>query len=419
MVGFKPKKGQVIILTFVFFTVITILSATLFTKTTNFIRRSATSVNEKLAIELADSGIEYALWGLNTGQPLDPVTLSSGEITITFDPSTNTIESKSWVPNQANPKSTRTAKIKLNTLGDSKSSPFTIAVQVDNFWWNTFNWATPGFHFQGIIESNGYEDGKTYSNGGISRLDLNQSHIYGDATAVGLIRPVTFCCGIVVHPPGIKIDSTCCAPVPPLPLPDAQEWYDDIENSATAGGEYTGPCTISSGIVQIGPAKITCGDFLVGGSAVVEITGPIWVENGTFTLIGDAILQVKSTEQYSQVVLVDYNISIGEVWEDAIVEKTNNGTNNLYVMLTSKKPGVDSGMSINVARNFHPGALLFAPEGDIFFSSGSGVPIIIAGQLKMNGASVSFDPQATAAGGAEFETSTQFEIIRGTYQLSK
>ena len=82
-------------------------------------------------------------------------------------------------------------------------------------------------------------------------------------------------------------------PVIAMPITDAQ--ISDWEAAAQDGGTYSSPCpyVLTSGTTTLGPLKINC-DFTVKNSAVVVLSGPVWVV-GNFSLENSGQLKISSS----------------------------------------------------------------------------------------------------------------------------
>src|SRR3989344_8983039 len=62
----EPKPGQILILAIVFMAVVLILSASLFGNVSTFLRLGARSIAREQASTMAEAGLDYTIWQLNT-----------------------------------------------------------------------------------------------------------------------------------------------------------------------------------------------------------------------------------------------------------------------------------------------------------------------------------------------------------------
>src|SRR3989344_3905783 len=177
MSNVKFAQGQVMIITIVFLAVVLILAASLFSRVAGFLSFNSRSIMGEQAHELAEAGVDHALWQLNetagsfTGQD-DVAVGTTGTFTTEVEnksPSIKTITSTGYVPASSGSRAKRT--IKVDAVVDSTTISFRYAVQV----------GTGGVE----MENSATINGSVYSNGNIS--GENSSRINADDCAVGTI----------------------------------------------------------------------------------------------------------------------------------------------------------------------------------------------------------------------------------------
>ncbi len=162
-------------------------------------------------------------------------------------------------------------------------------------------------------------------------------------------------------------NNTLPDPTPqPLPISEANivEWQSD----AAAGGTYTGSCTIGGTTqVSIGSKKIVCNTFQITNSAVVTVTGPLWI-TGNIIIDGAGILKLASSYgASSEAVIADGKITIG-----GSSPVNGSGTTGSYILMLSNSdcPTTSTcGTSNAIDISGSAGAVvLYAANGTIKFS---------------------------------------------------
>jgi len=174
-------KGQVLIIAIIFLAVILILTATMFSKVSSFLRFGNISAQASQATALAEAGVDNTVWLLNTNGGNCPAacttettlgTIGTFKVTVVENsPNLKTITSTGYVPGSTNPKSKRTVKVQVGI--DS-----TIIA---------FNYAAQTGEGGALMNQSSTIEGSIYSNGSISKGDGNGQHITGNAYAVGAI----------------------------------------------------------------------------------------------------------------------------------------------------------------------------------------------------------------------------------------
>ena len=131
----KCQKGQMMIIAIIFLAVILIISAALFTSVAGFLRFGSNSILREQATNLAEAGVDYAVWQLNEtpGDCPDCGTeksLGTGIFITSIEdkPASKEIISTGYIPNQDSPRAKRTIKVKATVTTTSVS--FRYGVQV-------------------------------------------------------------------------------------------------------------------------------------------------------------------------------------------------------------------------------------------------------------------------------------------------
>lgn len=180
-------------------------------------------------------------------------------------------------------------------------------------------------------------------------------------------------------------NSTLPDPVPqPFPISDAN--IVDWKEAAESGGTYTGSCTIG-GVTQlsIGNKKITCSTFQITASAVVTVTGPLWL-TGNIIVDGAGVLKLASSYgASSEAVIADGRITIG-----GSSPVNGSGTTGSYILMlstsncpTSSSCGSSNAIDISGAAG---AVVLYAADGTIKFSGSASAKEATGYRITLEGA---------------------------------
>lgn len=162
------QQGQILILGIVIMAILMTLSASLWGYTTLQVKSSRQAVSQSQALQLAEAGIDKAIYELNQDSNFNgetAVSLGSGDFTTTvttIDANNKQIISTGFIPNSVNPVSQVT--VKMNVSLDLSNVAFNFGVQIGE------GGLTMG--------NNSAINGNVYSNGSISGSGL----ITGDVT---------------------------------------------------------------------------------------------------------------------------------------------------------------------------------------------------------------------------------------------
>lgn len=384
------KSGQVLVVAIIFLAVVLILAASLFARTAGFLRFGAISVQKEQATNVAEAGIDKALWQLNqtagsySGET-DTALGTTGTFTVTVvdkEQNLKTITSTGYIPNAANPRAKQT--IKVDALISAESISFHYAVQVGTGGVTMSNSAT----VNGTVYSN-----KT----GVSIQGYNSSQINGDAYAVGTIStPDPFITGA-------KFENQTASQMPTV---DYQFWKD----AAAAGGILTCPCNYSVGdLVSLGPKKLI-GDLTVSNFAVVTVTGPLWV-TGKITVSNNGKIKLADSFGSNGTVVITDNIIT--VSNNGIFEPTTTNPKG-YILVVTTATDTNAITISNQGAN----ATFYALEGGASLSNQADVTALVANTLTMaNSATLTYD-QGLA--GAQFSSGPggSWQIKKGTYRFT-
>ena len=382
------KSGFSLLLGIIVMAAILILSAIQFERVTNFVRFGSNKVMEQQAVNLAESGVDYAIWKLSKtagsfygdGTEISAGTTGTFFVTVEDDsPNFKTIRSTGYVPDFANKRSQAAVEVQVYVGGENIA--FNYAVQVGTGGASMANSATI--------------NGNLYSNANIT--GSGSSTIYGDAYAVGTISsPDPLVTG--TKNPGTQNQ--------PLPQVDYQYW----KNAASAGDTESTNCTISNNI-SIGPKKYDC-NLLITNNAIVTLSGPLWV-TGNFSMSqGGTTLKLNdSFGSNGTVIVVDGTISLTQ---GGVLQPTN-ATPKGYILLATTST-LDPAITISQGGAT---ALFYALQGGAELSQTASVVALTADKLTLkNSATLNYD---TGLASSLFTTGPggSWQVKKGTYRYTK
>ena len=457
----KPKlnreQGQIIIIALVFVVIVGMLVASLVGYALIQVRAHRQAVSRVQALNIAEAGVETAIWRLNHEQGYTGETNSSyanGTFTVaTSSIGRNVLLVKvdAYIPNASNPVAHR--KIQVTAAIGTKNYGFVYGLQVGN----------GGL----LMDNNSRVTGNVYSNGnviggnngstvtgdvivaggnGISNLNINgnsRSHDItnsavaksgqhfnfnsstagGDVSANVLLGPGcsiagkaaynarTNCtiAGATVSPnPNVPADP------PTLPLPIDQAQINAWEQEAAYGG--TIPGTTISGTTTLGPIKVN-GNLIINGT--VTMNGTIWV-TGNLTLTNGSTLKLNPDfgPLSGQVIAGTQGTTTdGYISVENGATISGSGSTGSYIMFISERDTTsNTNVAITVANNV-AAAIMYANNGLIEVINNATVKEITAWKVHLNNlVSVVYD---SGYASAEFSTGPTggWEVAARTWQL--
>lgn len=343
----KYKNGQAALITVVFFLFISLaivlgMSSIALRET----RIARINVNAKQSYFLAEAGAEDAVYRITQSKNYNAIeTLSlNGNTVITTV--TDVGADRKDVVSQGD--ATNAIRTVIASLQESSGTSFAYGVQIGN-----------GGLF---MENNSIVNGNVYSNGNIT--GQNNARITGDATSGGTIG----------DPPIVNGTRTEGAPSLAIPIPDSD--IDAWKSEAEAGSTHTSPCPYvldGTDTATLGPLKINC-DFTIEDSAVVTITGPIWVA-GNFYLKNDAELKLDiGYGTGSERIIVDNpadRIASSKISVENQAEVLGSGEAGSYILLISQNNSAELGgdeTAIQI-KNSSSAPIYYASHGEILIQN--------------------------------------------------
>jgi hypothetical protein len=220
------------------------------------------------------------------------------------------------------------------------------------------------------------KSGPTASDGNAHAHTITGSDIQRDAYYQSISSSVV---GGTSHP------GSADPPAAAMPISDAQ--INDWKAEAAAGGSQ-GSFTQSSGTWSLGPRKIT-GDLTLSNSAVLTLTGALWV-TGQINVSGSAVIQVNPSFGATGTVL----ISDGRVTLSNSAILRGSGDPRSY-LLTLSTAALDPAI---VIRNSAKNDILYTTQGWIEINNSSSLKEVTGYGLRIkNSATITYDQGLSSA----------------------
>jgi len=394
----KGSPGQILIVGIVFMAVILILSAALFSRVTSFIRFNSNDITREQATNLAEAGVEKALWQLNQTAgsypgETDTSLGTTGTFTTSIQPKTSTLKTitaTGYVPNSTNPRAQRTIKADVG-ISDTIIA-FNYGVQV----------GTSGLS----MGQSSQVVGSVFSNAqdGVKKsIDGNQSSsITGDAYAAGTISTP-----YPTVPPGKKHENQSPSTMPTV---DYQHWKE----TAAAGGvidcTQTPPlCNLTGGGTDIIGNKKYIGNLTLGQSKFVTMNGPVYVTGNLDMGQSSRINLDNSYGSDSAVLILDGTIDIGQ---SAQINPTNATPKGYIMLVTTTTDTIDISQSgVN--------AIFYALNATISLGQSTHATAIIAKGLTLGQSAVLTYDQGLASTGFSSGPGGSWAVKKGTYRFTQ
>lgn len=394
------KKGQMMIIGLIFLMVVLILAAALFSRVAGYLRFGSNSILREQATNLAEAGIDRAIWKLNetagsyTGETNTPLG-TTGSFTVGVADKTaslKTITSTGYIPNSTTPKAKRT--IKVEVLISNQSISFHYAVQTLE---------------GGVTMSNSATiNGNVYTNGNISAGNGSGQIITGDAYAVGTIDE---------EPAGpINVQGEAVEGAPSKDAPDITALVDDFKGAAEAGGitnciDTPAECLINTSR-DIGPRKYVNGDLTIANNAIVILKGAIWVENKNFSMSqgGTTLKLDESFGSNGTGIVVDGKV---DLTQGGNLQPTTANPKG-YIMVISNSTASDA---VKISQSGATG-IFYVLQGEGKLSQSAHVAALVAKTLTMlQSSTLDYD---TGLADARFSTGPggSWQIKRGSYHFT-
>lgn len=418
------QQGQVLIISVIFFTVILVLVAALMQFVTQNTRAGRIALAQEQALQLADAGIDKALFRLNatagtyTGETGTVLGSGTFDVNVAASGNEREITVTAYIPTSAAPLVTK--QVKVRAIIDATTVVFNYGVQIGD----------GGLQ----MDNNSRVIGNAYSNGNIvgasgtvitgsaivagatGKIDsvsvngnatahfLEDITVGGDSNSASLLRAtvggnavsdsISNCTigGAAAYDTKVSctIGGAQTTPNPTvftdpssLPLPISAAQISDWEAEAAAGGIISGGYTLSNGgAASLGPKKIE-GNLTLDNNAVLTVTGTLWV-TGQIDLSNGAIIKLDpSYGSLSGVVMAGIgDSSSGYIELDNGSDARGSGTAGSYLLLLSRRNNI--GSTAIKASNNASGAILYAGDGVIELENNAGLKELTAYKIHLN-----------------------------------
>ncbi len=454
----KYQKGQILLFALVFMVAISTIVAGLVAYAAVQIRSHRQAVGREQGIDIAEAGIETAIWKLNnqsgyTGE--SNTAYANGTYTVAvsnYNFNTKLIKVDSYIPNSTNPTAHRTVQIKARIGIKNFGFKYGVQTGVGGLVMDNNSTVTGNIYSNGDIvgANNGAViNGDTVvagSSGSISKVTINgdssshsivDSTVTQDASHYSLVRTsVTGNASVnSLAGPGCSIignaayntlanctisgtitspNSNVPADPPTIALPIDAAQVTTWEQEATAGGTMNG--TTINGTLSLGPIKVV-GDLIVNGT--LNITGTVWI-TGSLTFNNGSTVQLTSDfGALSGQILVGTSgvITTGYININNGTIINGSGTAGSYIMLLSERDTRGNGNVAITAANNVAAAILYANDGLVEVVNRAELKSITAWKVHLNNETeVVYD---TSYGSAEFGAggTNGWEIFPQTWQL--
>ncbi len=427
------QSGQILLLVLVFMVIVTSVVVSLVGYAALQIKSHRQAVAREQGINIAEAGAELAIWKLNnqggySGEINVPYANGVYDVVITnLNAVSKLIKVDSYVPDKTNPTGHRSVQVTAVVGGTNVG--FNYGIQVGNGGLEMTNsskvignvYANSNISGENSAMITGTAivagasgkiqdiriDGDAKAHfiensdigGNTDSYDLKTTSVDGNVVAT----TITSCSGLVGGNATYDTKSNCnvagteTTPNPAdfsdpeiIPLPITDEQIADWEAAAAAGG-VIGSQIYSSGISSLGPKKID-GDLTVKNTAVLNITGTVWV-TGHISFENTSIVQLDpGYGGLSEVVLagVSGSTTAGLISLKNSAEVKGSGTAGSYIMLLSEMVNTNS-ISID-AGNTGSVAILYAGNGLVDLNNSGQFKEITAAKIRTsNTATVSYE----------------------------
>ncbi len=449
------QAGQIIIIALIFMVVILVLVGALLGFVFQNVGGTRRAVAGEQALQLADAGIDKAVWRLN-----QTAGAFSGETdtvlgTGVFDVSVATLSGNlkevtatGYVPNKTNPQARKQVKVQVSIDTTTISFNYGILVGEGGLQLQNSARVVGNVYSNGLIDGTGGTariTGDVYSAGPSGRI-FNRVQIDGSAhahridtnvtiggSAYGQIMDRVTVGGNVftnslsrctIGGNAFFTTKTACTiagsqttpysgepdpppeTFPPIPSSQIESWKAQAASGGTITGNY-----LLSGTQQasLGPKKIV-GDLRLSNTARLTLTGPLWV-TGEIEITNSAVVALAASYgNNSEVMIAD---GIIEVKNSAVFQKAGP---NSYIMLLTTATGNDDQFEIG---NSADGLIAYAPNGEVEITNSAGLREIVGWRVEVkNSAQVTYE---SGLANVNFSSGPggSWTVVRGTWREIK
>jgi hypothetical protein len=433
------KKGSILLLTLVFLGIFVTVSAALLSYITASLKAERTTMAAAQALAIAEGAMDNAASQINQNLSYAgeiDTSLGNGTFTVTIanvDSTTKRVTATGYVPNRTNPIATKTIKATIALSNDVIS--FHYGIQAGNGGFTLSNSASiTGNVFAGgpvIGTGNNFVYGDVVSSGanglvyGIHATSSVYAHTIGTAgTATTIDKDAYYVTKTNATVSGTSHPNSPDQDTVDLPISDEQiaEW----ESEAAAGGtisscDASGNYSVTTN-TSLGPIKIACNLVIKSSSAVVTITGPLWV-TGNITFQTGPTVKIDPALGNQNVAIIADNPSnqtgsgLISVGQSTVFQ--GSGAANSFVFLISQNRSAEQGGS-TVAVSMAQGAsalVAYAAHGLLTLSQSVSVKEATGYRISLSqSANVTYD---TGLPSTVFKTGPggSWAVAAGTYAI--
>ncbi len=412
----RAQNGQILIIALIFMVIILVLSGILVSLTVLHTAGERQGKAREQAMNLAEAGVERALYQLNYGAGSGYVGETDfsfgGGVTdiavVAISASLKRVTATAYVPDKGVPRAKRSVQADLDTGGPIIVFSFAVQVGEGGLEMAKDAQVVGNIYSNGPIK--GTEDGAratgdAISAGTVGRIEKLQvdgtatahtiknseiggsayGYVLDDTTVGGSVLAYSLKNCTIGGNADYTTKTNCTIggaqttpyagypdqPAQDFPITDQQ--ITDWKNAAEAGGVISGNYTLNNGqSASLGPKKIT-GDLKMKENSTLTLTGPIWVE-GKIDIDKDGTIALDTAYGSSSEVLITD--------EQADLSKEVNfqraGADS-YVLLISLSVAGDA---IKIAKN-SDALVAYAPNGTVTIQKSVTLREVTANKLKL------------------------------------
>lgn len=404
-----PYRGQIILIALVFFGIFVSVTTALIGFLLSSEREVRVATASAQALQLAEAGIEKAVYELNENSSYAGETntaLGEGRFSTTVTAINSSTKLISATAAIANPAVTHRASARVTI--DTSVVSFNYGIQAGNGGLSLENTSSiygnvyasgpiigaGGNLIRGDVVSTG-ASGLIY---GVHATSSAYAHTIGSSAKQTQIDRDVHYASVLTNTTvgGVAYPGSADLPAQPLPISDAQ--IEEWKTQAAAGDVIAGPCPyiIDSETVTLGPAKIAC-DVQIQGTAVVTLLGPLWVE-GTLEIENTTALRIDPSLAGASIAIVADNPSSPAESGRIILQNSTTYTGageGSYVLLVSQNRSAESGgstVAIDVKNSATGDLIVYAGHGEIVLQNSVGLAEVTAYKVSLkNSANVVYE----------------------------
>lgn len=434
-----PVRGSILLLTLVFLGIFVTVSAALLGYITTSLRAERTAVAAAQALAIAEGAMDAAVSQINQNPSYageTDIALGNGIFTVsvsTIDSSTKRVTATGYVPDRNQPLATKTIKATIAISDDVISFHYGIQAGMGGFTMSNSASITGNVFSGGPVVGSGSNRvyGDVISSGpsglvyGIRATSSVYAHTIGQAgTPTTVEKDAYYVTKVNTTVSGTSHPDSPDQPMVDLPISDAQiaEW----ESQASAGGtisscDSNGDYIVSTSI-SLGPVKIACNLVVKSSSAVLTVTGPIWVAGNLTTQTGPTIKIDAALGSQNVAIIADNpadptgsgTITVGQT----TIFQGSGAANSFVFLISQNRSAEEGGSTVAIAMAQGASALVaYASHGLLTLSQSVSVKEATGYRIALSqSANVTYD---TGLPSAVFQSGPggSWSVATGTYAI--